>query len=127
MIELKEALIGRKNAIKASTGTRWVTSFKKKDIVPGTIAKIYDEDEGESMYLYVPACELTRWLDQFIRYDKGFQDDIHGWFVKNFDKNFPRMDTYSDVVIKAISDKPVDITGVTTALDVKNILEKMVR
>jgi len=127
MIELKEALIGRKNATKASIGTRWVTRFKKKDIVPGTIAKIYDEDEGESVYLYVPACELTRWLDQFIRYDKGFPDDIHGWFVKNFDKNFPRMDTYSDVVIKAISDKPVDITSVTTALDVKNILEKMVR
>ena len=127
MIELKEALIGRKNATKASTGARWVTSFKKKDIVPGTIAKIYDDDDGESVYLYVPACKLTGFDDQFVQYNERFVNNICGWKVKFFNKDFPHMDTYSDVVIKAISDRPVDVTGVTTALDVKNILEKMVR
>lgn len=126
MIQLKESLIGRKNAAKASTGTRWVTSFKKKDIVPGTIASIYDNDDGESVYLYVPACELTKWQDQFVQYNERFVGNICGWLVEFFDKDFPHMDTYSDVVIKAISAKPVDVTGVTTALDVKNILEKMV-
>lgn len=55
MIQLKEALIGRKNASSASTGITWIEPSSLKDLIPGRAVRFVDDWNKVRDMIVLPA------------------------------------------------------------------------